>query len=143
MQKGDLMQGFWCFCTGTPLEPSKSSQNRPWMLSEPSFKTEHVENSILSNFFKSLGLLGKNNLRIYFSKMSKGFYLTTKELRSEKCLEPLMKWGTISNGKLLTANILFHRTENVCSLLDILEEKVEEKYYLSDSAMKNLQLNQK
>lgn len=41
-------------------------------------------------------------------------------------------WGTMSNGRYLTAKISACRnTENACILSDILEEKVDEKYFLS------------
>ncbi len=42
-------------------------------------------------------------------------------------------WGTTVNGKCLTAKISeFHRTGQECSLSDILEKEVDEKYYLSN-----------
>ena len=45
---------------------------------------------------------------------------------------PLMNWGMMSNGKYLTAKIsACRKTENACILSDILEEKVDEKYFLS------------
>jgi DNA (cytosine-5)-methyltransferase 1 len=45
----------------------------------------------------------------------------------------LMKWGMMQNGKCLTANISFHKTGNVSSLSDILEENVPDKYFLSET----------
>ena len=50
-----------------------------------------------------------------------------------------MNWGTMSNGRCLTANILgFPRIGKECSLLDILEKQVDEKYFLSDATMEYL-----
>jgi hypothetical protein len=52
-----------------------------------------------------------------------------------------MNFGTMSNGRCLTANITEHRkTEIECSLWDILEPttKVEKKYYLSDTQAQKL-----
>ena len=41
--------------------------------------------------------------------------------------------GTMSNGKCLTQKTSeFHKTGSVCSLLDILEEQVDEKFFLSE-----------
>ena len=41
--------------------------------------------------------------------------------------------GTMSNGKCLTQKTSeFHKTGSVCSLLDILEEQVDERYFLSE-----------
>lgn len=43
------------------------------------------------------------------------------------------------NGKCLTANISeFHRIGKECSLSDILEESVDEKYFLSEHTVKRL-----
>ena len=41
------------------------------MLSEPSFKTEHVENSILSDFFKFLESPGRPKSKQIFKKSQK------------------------------------------------------------------------
>ena len=44
-----------------------------------------------------------------------------------------------ANGKCLTAKITeCHRTGSECSLSDILEEQPDQKYFLSDLAMKNI-----
>ena len=54
----------------------------------------------------------------------------------------LMKWGMTSNGKCLTAKITeYHKTGNECSLSDILEEQVDQKYFLSSERMKILMRN--
>ena len=48
-------------------------------------------------------------------------------------------WGTMSNGKCLTARILESpNPENGCILSDILIEDVPEKYYLSQKQMERL-----
>ena len=49
-----------------------------------------------------------------------------------------MKWGTIVNSCLLTANISFRRTGREYSLSAILEEVVDEKYYLSEKSVKGM-----
>lgn len=42
------------------------------------------------------------------------------------------KSGTMRSGKLSTQNTtVYHKTESECSLLDILEDEVDEKYFLS------------
>ena len=57
---------------------------------------------------------------------------TTEQLFSQSSI----RWGNsgmMSNGKYLIQKITeYHRTENECSLSDILETEVEEKYFLSD-----------
>lgn len=50
-----------------------------------------------------------------------------------------MNWGTMSHGKCLTARISESRNpENECTLSDILENDVPEKYYLSPKQTKRL-----
>lgn len=73
--------------------------------------------------------LNKSNHGFCCLKTSKGFYLRGGRLL-ELSSPPL--WGTMSNGRYLTAKISACRnTENACILSDILEEKVDEKYFLS------------
>jgi hypothetical protein len=44
-----------------------------------------------------------------------------------------MNWGMTANGKCLTAKISeSHRIGKECSLSDILEEQVDQKYFLSE-----------
>ena len=79
--------------------------------------------------------LGIKDLAWYSSKMSKGFLATTTELLLQSSSNRWMSWGMMSNGKCLTANIsVFPKIGRGCSLSDILEEKVEDKYFLSEKA---------
>ena len=59
--------------------------------------------------------------------------------------EPLPKFsqrwmnsGTMQNGRCSIANTLFRRTGNVSSLLDILEENPDPKYFLSEEMVEKL-----
>ena len=88
---------------------------------------------------KSQGSHLFSNLEFCFLKMSKGYSTTTKEEHSKPSCKRWMSWGTTWNGKCLTAKILeCHKTENECSLSDILEEKVDEKYFLSEHTTNKL-----
>ena len=84
------------------------------------------------------GLLGKNNHLIYSLKTLKGYYLTSKGTPSKSCFKHWMNWGMTLNGNCLTANILFHRVGRGSTLSDILEEEVDEKYYLSDRSIQGM-----
>lgn len=42
------------------------------------------------------------------------------------------------NGKCLTADISYHKTESEYTLSDILEESVDSKYFLSQKAIERL-----
>ena len=81
----------------------------------------------------------KSNHAIYSLKTSETYYHTTKGKRSRGCLKSYMTWGMMSSGKCLTAKISeFPKTENVCSLSDILEENVPTEYFLSEEKTRNL-----
>ncbi len=90
----------------------------------------------------SLRLLGSHlfsDLDIYSLRTSKDSSIMKTELRSRSLYQPWMDWGTTWNGKCLTAKILeCHKTENECSLSDILEDTVDEKYFLSMDKLKTL-----
>ena len=83
-------------------------------------------------FLKSQGSLNKNGHAFYCLK-------TSKAIRSLRSLPRLMSWGMIVNGKLLTQKITeFHKTGNECSLSDILEDRPDPKYFLSEGQTKKL-----
>ena len=97
------------------------------------FKTQEAR-----YFMKLLGLRNKKDLTTYSLKMLEDYYSTRKEKPSHKSSVRLMNWGTIVNGKLSTANISFHKAGIEYSLSDILEDQVEEKYFLSDKMVKSM-----
>ena len=81
----------------------------------------------------------KSNHAFYYLKMLKGFYHTTKEKRLLPSLTRWMNWGMTANGKCLTAKIsVSHKTENECSLSDILEEQVDQKYFLLERPLRTV-----
>jgi hypothetical protein len=87
----------------------------------------------------SLGFYQKKDPDIWFLKMSKGCLLTTKDKLSKQYLPFLPTWGIELNGRFLIAKTSeFPKTEKGSTLSDILEENVDDKYYLSDKAVKHL-----
>ena len=51
----------------------------------------------------------------------------------------LLKWGMISNGVCITANISEYRSSaDGCILSDILMDEVAEKYFLSERAQRKI-----
>lgn len=81
----------------------------------------------------------QNNLDYSSLKMLKDCSVMTTEKLSAPSSPRLMSWGMTVNGKCLTAKITeCHRTGSECSLSDILEEQPDQKYFLSDLAMKNI-----
>jgi hypothetical protein len=82
---------------------------------------------------KQLELYHGVNLNILSLKMSKTFFQLTKEKTLNTYLEQLPTLGIMHNGNLLIQTGFYHKTENEYILSDILEKKVHQKYYLSDS----------
>ena len=80
-----------------------------------------------------------SNLSIYSLRTSKGYSITKKGKLSKQSSPRWTNWGMMQNGKCLIAKILeSHKTENECSLLDILEESVPDKYFLSTQQMERI-----
>ena len=90
-------------------------------------------------FLKSHGYSNTKGLACFSLKMSKASSATTAVQPSPQSSERLLSWGMICNGKCLTARITESlRTGSACSLLDILEEHPDQKYFLSDKMVKGL-----
>ena len=77
---------------------------------------------------KSLGLKDPNILSL---KMSKGCSVVTEEKTSTSYCERLPTLGTMVNGNLLILGGFSPKTERGYILSDILEESVDQKYFLS------------
>ena len=76
--------------------------------------------------------LQTNDLRIFSLRMFPDSYRMTKGGRFTPSSVRFLSWGTMSNGRCLTARISESRSqESGCILSDILMEDVPEKYYLS------------
>lgn len=85
------------------------------------------------SFMRLLGLSNPKNQNSFSLKMLRTYYSTIEGELLPLSLPRLMNWGIMLNGNVLTANIMeFPRTEKECILLDILEEKVANKYFLSN-----------
>lgn len=83
-------------------------------------------------FLRLQELLPLKSLSISASKMFPVSLTTTPAGRLKSSSIRWMNWGTMSRGRYLTAKIsAFPSQEIGCSLSDILEESVQEKYYLS------------
>ena len=101
------------------------SQEKDWDLRTPEGRC----------FLKSLGLSETKDPDIFSLKMLKGYLVMTKEKLSRQYLGFSPTWGMSINDKFLTARISeFPRTGKECSLSDILEKKVDQKYFLSAKA---------
>ena len=101
------------------------SQEKDWDLKTPEGRC----------FLKSLGLSETKDPDIFSLKMLRGYLVMTKEKLSRQYLGFSPIWGMSINGKFLTARISESlRTGKECSLSDILEKQVDQKYFLSAKA---------
>ena len=84
------------------------------------------------SFLRSPASSDIRDLTYCYLRTSRGFSITSEGLRLLSSSVPFKSWGMISNGKCLTAKITeCPRTENACSLSDILEENPDPKYFPS------------
>ena len=99
------------------------------------WKTQEVR-----SFLRSHGFAQRNDPEIYYSKMLKVYLVTTMEKLSRQSLGFLPTWGIELNGRYLTARTSgFLKTGSEYSLSDILEEQVDDKYFLSQDQMGRLE----
>ena len=90
-------------------------------------------------FLRLQEYLKLKDLNLFSLKMSKAYSITTKGKLLKSSFKRWMNWGMRFNGWCLTANFSeFPRTENGFSLSEILEERVNPKYYLSKKSVEKL-----
>lgn len=91
------------------------------------------------SLLKCFDWLGIEEYHTYFSRMLKDCSTTMKEEPSESYSKSWMAWGMTLNGNYLTAKISESRnTEKGCSLLQILEENPDQKYFLSEKQVQRM-----
>ena len=85
------------------------------------------------SFLRLQGFSGTKHPDVFYSKTLKVYYLITLEGLSKQYLKYSPTLGIELNGRyLILKTSEFHRTGKECSLSDILEDKVEDKYFLSE-----------
>ena len=130
MRNGEnLEEQLTSFAEASPAKPSQLQENEKASLMK---LVEHYS-------LKSQEPLKKSNHHCFSLKTSKAYYLTTEGELLEQSSPRLMNWGTMQSGSYLTQRILESRkTENVCTLSDILEENVPDQYFLSEEKTEQL-----
>ena len=84
----------------------------------------------------------KTDLNGLSMRMLRECFLATED---STIYQSSLKWtdsGTISNGRILTVNGSCHKTGSAYTLSDILEDTVQEKYFLSREQMEKVVLNE-
>ena len=90
-------------------------------------------------FFEVMRLAKERHPQILFAENVAGLLNHEGGRRSKLSSRQWQNWGTLWNGKCLTADISESRIiEKECSLLDILEENPDEKYFLSPQIVSRL-----
>ena len=105
-----------------------------WLDSEEAGTTLGVHSFLISQ-----GFLEKESPSIYYSKTLKVYFLTKMDVLSRQSLKFSPTLGIWCNGKysiVKTSECL--RIGKECLLSDILEESVDQKYFLSEKAMKRM-----
>ncbi len=88
---------------------------------------------------KSHGFYPLKDLNYCSWKMSPDFSHTIKGEPLQPSSQRFLTWGIFVNGRYLTARIsVSPKTGKGCSLSDILEEVVDEKYFLSQAMAKRI-----
>lgn len=129
--------------TSQQYQTSLFEESDVWTLSVEDFRARLSQLQETDEVLKiheelcSLRLLGSHlfsDLDIYSLKTSRDSLTTTEEIPLRSSSQRWMNWGTMWNGKILTARILESpKIGNVCSLSDILEENVPEEFFLSQA----------
>ena len=95
-------------------------------------KDEDLKTQEVQCFLKSHGFLKTNDPNILFSKTLKAYLITTEAKLSKQYLKFSPTLGIAYNGNyLILSSSEFLKTGRECTLLDVMEKDVPEKYFLS------------
>ena|SRR3972149_524238 len=106
------------------------------LLLESEEVSQHHE---VAYFLKQCESLGLQDPVILSLKMSKVFSQATKDGTGLPSCERLPTLGMMVNGNYLIQGGYCPKIESVYSLLDILEDKADQKYFLSEKALQRFQ----
>ena len=99
-------------------------------------KDEALKTQEAHSFLKSHGFSKTKSPNILFSKMLKAYLTTTVEELSQLSLAFSPTLGIMCNGRfLILSSSAFLKTGKECTLSDVLEQNVSEKYFLSQDAI--------
>src|SRR5574344_90125 len=99
-------------------------------------KDEDLTTPEVHSFLKSHGFCPTKSPNTLFSKTLKGYLTTTLDELSELSLKFSPTLGIACNGRfLILSSSAFLKTGKECTLSDVLEQNVSEKYFLSQDAI--------
>lgn len=125
------------------LMPSVGASAHPAKISQLQENEQDLTATEVPSFERYFDLCGKKGKKIspngLFMKTLRECLAATEDLTSLPFCLKWTNWGTIANGLLSTASITeYPRTGKECILLDIIEPKVSEKYFLSAEQMEKI-----
>lgn len=127
VEPGDLPDAD-CYCFGFPCQSFSIAGHR-----------RGFEDTRGTLFFEVMRIAKERHPKVLFAENVKGLLNHDGGQPLEQSSEQWTNWGTMSNGRYVIANTSeYLRTGKECSLSDILEEKVGEKYFLSSQTIKRL-----
>lgn len=89
--------------------------------------------SVANCFLRLKKLLKLKNLYLYSLRTLEGYLVTNTGKLTKSSFRNWRAWGMTFNGWCLTANFMeCPKTASACSLSHILEEQVDQRFYLSD-----------
>ena len=102
-------------------------------------KDEDLKTQEVQCFLKSHGFLKTNDPNILFSKTLKAYLITTEAKLSKQYLKFSPTLGIAYNGNyLILSSSEYLKTGKECTLLDVMEKNVPEKYFLSPEAIQKI-----
>ena len=102
-------------------------------------KDEDLTTPEALSFLKLHGFSKTKSPNILYSKMSKAYLTTTVEELSQLSLAFSPTLGIKCNGRfLILSSSVFLKTGKECTLLDIMETDVPQKYFLSQEAIQRI-----
>ena len=117
-----------CYCFGFPCQAFSISGKR-----------RGFDDTRGTLFFDVMRLAKERHPEFLFAENVAGLLNHDGGVRSQRSLPQWPNWGILSNGKCLIARTSeCRRIGSACSLSDILEESVDDKYFLSEQTTKRL-----
>lgn len=108
-------------------------------LSQLQEKDRDLKTQEAHSFLKSHGFLKTNDPNILFSKTLKAYLITTEAKLSKQYLKFSPTLGIAYNGNyLILSSSEYLKTGKECTLLDVMEKNVPEKYFLSPEAIQKI-----
>ena len=120
------------------LGSTSSPPASPASLSQLLELKEECPARMVRSLLRRCGWPEPEKCRTYCLRTSSDYFTTTEAGPSGKCYPRWMSAGMMRNGSALTGTVSFPNPATECSLSDVLEENVPDKYFLSLASVKKM-----